>query len=379
MADIRYKELAGLLVNYSMKVQPGENALIEVFGQEEALTKELIKAVYAAGGRPFVMVQNDRFRKLWLEQADEQAVRLLAERDRAFMRQMDCYCGLRLAENKYDMAELSDEANERFVQFYAAPVHMQTRVPHTKWVVLRYPNAAMAQEAHMSTDAFADYYFRVCNFDYPAFSKAMDPLHQLLCRGERVQIRGRDVELSFSIKGMGAVKCDGEKNIPDGEVYTAPVKDSVEGYITYNTPSPENGKTYERVHLRFERGRIVECSCAGGEELQKSLAGIFDTDEGARYIGEFAFGLHPIITEPMGDTLFDEKISGSFHFTPGNSYDDCDNGNKSAVHWDMVYIMRPEYGGCEIWLDGELIQKDGVFVPDSLQGLNAGALKKLCF
>ena len=155
-------------------------------------------------------------------------------------------------------------------------------------------------------------------------------------------------------------------NIPDGEVYTAPVKNSVNGFITYNTPSIQSGVTYENIRLEFVKGKIVNATANDTEKLNKVL----DTDEGARYIGEFAIGVNPYITTPMKDTLFDEKIKGSFHFTPGNSYDDAFNSNHSAIHWDLVCIQTPEYGGGEIWFDDCLIRKDGFFVISELEGLN---------
>ena len=237
---------------------------------------------------------------------------------------------------------------------------------HTKWVVLRYPNSAMAQMAEMSTEAFEDFYFKVCNLDYAKMSRAMDGLIELMSRTDRVRITGEGTDLSFSISGLPAIKCDGHRNIPDGEVFTAPVRDSVNGRITFNTPSKYQGFTYENVTLEFRDGRIVNASANDTERINKLL----DTDEGARYVGEFALGFNPYIEKPMKDTLFDEKIKGSFHFTPGSCYDECSNGNKSAIHWDLVCIQRPEYGGGEIWFDDVLVRKDGVFVLKELEPLN---------
>jgi aminopeptidase len=229
----------------------------------------------------------------------------------------------------------------------------------------------MAQQANMSTEAFEDFYFRVCDIDYGRMSKAMDPLIERMQKADRVRITGKGTDLRFSIKGIPAVKCDGERNIPDGECYTAPVRDSVEGKITYNAPTLYEGVTYNDVSLDFQKGRIVRAAAA---ENSERLNKVFDTDEGARYVGEFSFGFHPHILKPMKDPLFDEKIAGSIHFTPGNAYELADNGNRSAVHWDMVHIQRPEFGGGEIWFDDELIRKDGRFVPSYLDGLNPESL-----
>ena len=187
-----------------------------------------------------------------------------------------------------------------------------------------------------------------------------------------MRLTGKGTDLTFSIKGIPAIKCAGHMNIPDGEVYTAPVKDSVNGVITYNAPTLENGIRHEKVRLVFKDGKIIEATSSD----TAALNAVLDTDEGARYVGEFAIGVNPYVTKPMLDILFDEKISGSVHFTPGCSYDDAFNGNKSSVHWDMVLIQTPEWGGGEIWFDGELIRRDGLFVTDDLKCLNPDALNK---
>jgi aminopeptidase len=254
----------------------------------------------------------------------------------------------------------------RYMQLVRQPVHSEQRVKHTKWCVMRYPEPSMAQLAGMSTDAFEDFYFNVCNLDYSRMSRAMDRLVTAMERSDKVRITGRGTDLSFSIKGIPAVKCDGRLNIPDGEVYTAPVRDSVNGVITYNCPAVYQGVTFENIRFTFKDGKIVEATANNSERLNQ----ILDTDEGGRYIGEFAIGFNPYIDHPMKDTLFDEKIRGSLHFTPGRCYDDASNGNKSAIHWDLVLIQRADYGGGDIWFDNELIRKDGFFIPSELQCLN---------
>ena len=223
----------------------------------------------------------------------------------------------------------------------------------------------------MSSRAFEDFYYDVCNLDYAKMSAAMDALVARLARTDSVHIIGPGTDLRFSIKGIPAVKCAGECNIPDGEVYTAPVRESVNGIITYNTPSLYQGTVFEHVSFTFERGKIVQATANETEKLNA----ILDADEGARYIGELGIGVNPYITKPMKDILFDEKISGSIHFTPGSCYEDAPNGNDSTIHWDLVLIQTPEYGGGEIYFDDELIRKDGLFVPEDLQCLNPDALK----
>jgi aminopeptidase len=253
-----------------------------------------------------------------------------------------------------------------YSQAYWAEVH-SVRVNEKKWCVLRYPNPSMAIMAQKATEPFADFYYKVCTLDYAKMSVAMDPLVELLKRTDKVELKGPGTDLTFSIKGIGAVKCDGKRNIPDGEIYSCPVRDSINGVVTYNTSTMYQGGLFRNVRVKVEKGRIVNATCTGDDQ---KLNAILDTDEGARYFGEFALGVNPYITEPLLDTLFDEKIGGSFHLTPGQAYDSTDNGNKSAVHWDIVCIQTPEYGGGEIWFDGVLVRKDGLFVLPELKGLN---------
>jgi aminopeptidase len=366
MTDPRIEALAKNLVNYSCSVKPGEKVLIEIKGYEVPLTKALVKEVYKAGGLPFVTIKNDEILRALLIGCSEEQIRLMARLELDRMKEMDAYIGIRYADNANELGDVPEDKMKLYSTLFNKPVHSEQRVEHTKWVILRYPNSSMAQMAEMSTEAFEDFYFKVCCLDYAKMSRAMDRLAELMERTDRVRIVGRGTDLVFSIRGLPAIKCDGHRNIPDGEVYTAPVRESVNGTITYNTPSKYQGFTYENVTFGFKYGKIVNAKANDTEKINRVL----DTDEGARYVGEFSLGINPYIEKPMKDTLFDEKIRGSFHFTPGNCYDICNNGNKSAVHWDLVCIQRPEYGGGEIWFDDVLIRKDGVFVLKELEPLN---------
>lgn len=370
MTDPRIVALSKNLIGYSCGLKPGERVLIEATSVPGAFVEALIEQAYAAGGVPLYVIEDPCVKRALLMQAAPEQLDFMAEIDAARMKGVQAYIGLRGSDNIYESSDVPGEQNKLYMLHYVQKVHMRIRVPDTKWVVLRYPSPAMAQLAGMSTKAFEDFYFQVCNFDYARMSLAMDALVARLERTDKVRIVGPGLDLSFSISGIPAIKCDGKMNIPDGEVYTAPVKDSVEGTVTFNTPSMYNGKAYENIRLTFEKGRIV--SSDGSD--RKGIEQILNTDEGARYVGEFALGVNPYINRPMKDTLFDEKIAGSFHFTPGNSYFDAFNGNKSAVHWDMVCIQTPEYGGGEIWFDGELVRRDGLFVAEDLLGVNPDAL-----
>ncbi|MBQ3046957.1 MAG: aminopeptidase [Clostridia bacterium] len=371
MQDQRIIKLAKGLINYSCSLKKGEKVLIEAKGIDYMLVNALVNEAYAVGAYPFVELYDNRVNRVLMMGESVERAKLRAKYDGYRMAEMDAYIGIRGGENCNELSDVPEKNLQIDSEYYSHPVHHEIRVKKTKWVVLRYPNQGMAQLAGMSTDAFEDFYFKVCNLDYSKMDRAMDALKARLDKADKVRIIAKDTDLSFSIKGIGSKKCSGERNIPDGEIYTAPVKNSVNGVITYNTPSVEQGFKFENVSLTFKDGKIIKATANNQEKVDA----IFNTDEGARYVGEFAFGVNPYITKPMGDILFDEKISGSIHFTPGACYDDCYNGNVSAVHWDLVQIQTEEYGGGEIYLDGELIRKDGLFVPADLACLNPENLK----
>lgn len=366
MTDPRLRQLAENLVRYSCRIEPGEKVLIEIFDCEDIVAQELVAAVYRAGGQPFVNMIRSKVQLAWLMELTEEQARAQLRWDEARMKEMDAYIAFRGNDNASENADVPRERMNVYQTIYSNRVHSEIRVPGTKWVVLRYPNSAMAQQSGMSTESFEDLYFKVCNLDYAKMSRAMTPLAELMNRTDRVRLVAPNTDISFSIKDIPSVKCDGHRNIPDGEVYTAPVRTSVNGKIKYNAPSFYQGYKFEDVSFTFKDGKIIEAHANDDKRINEVL----DTDEGARYIGEFALGVNPHINKPMGDILFDEKISGSIHFTPGNCYEKAYNGNKSAIHWDLVLIMTPEYGGGEIYFDDVLIRKDGRFVLDELKDLN---------
>ncbi|PTY40612.1 aminopeptidase [Brachyspira hampsonii] len=374
MKDVRIEKLAKTIVNYSCKLKKGEKILIKSYGEgeERNLVNAIIKEVYKIGASPFVWNHDPHILRELLKQCNEEQMKTWAKSDLMLMKEMDAYVGIWGGLNSAENSSVKMENHAIYEKFYLDPVHMKERVKNTKWVVMNYPTSAMAQQASMSTDEFEDFYFKVCNLDYSKMSKAMDNLVKLMNKTDKVRIVGKDTDLTFSIKDIPAIKCAGELNIPDGEVFTAPVKNSVNGILTYNTPSLySDGFTYENIRFEFKNGKIINASCNDTNRINK----ILDSDAGARYIGEFAIGVNPYITEPMKDILFDEKIMGSFHFTPGACYDEAPNGNSSKVHWDLVCIQTKKYGGGEIYFDDKLIRKDGLFVIDSLKCLNPNNLK----
>jgi aminopeptidase len=375
MIDARWQRLADVLVHHSVRVQPGERVLIEAFDMPPEFVALLARTIAQAGGVPIVDTKSSLVLRALYQNATESQIRFIATLERERMEQVQGYIGLRGTPNFAEMSDVPPEKMKMVRQLWWTPVHQEVRVPKTKWVVLRWPTVGMAQAANMSTEAFEEFYFRVCTLDYARMERAVQPLVELMQRTREVHIKGPGTDLRFSIEGIGVVPCYGLRNIPDGECFTCPVRDSVEGEIAINTNSVYEGTLYRDIRLRLHRGKIVEATCADDGERPgagnpRKLNAILDTDEGARYIGEWSLGFNPHILYPMNDTLFDEKIAGSFHFTPGNAYQEADNGNRSSVHWDLVVIQRPEYGGGEIYFDGQLVRKDGLFVLPELQALN---------
>jgi aminopeptidase len=365
MHDARIDSLARQLVRYSTSLKKGEKVLIDLHDVPDSIGLALIREVRSRGGLPFLRLHQGRLTREMLKGADDEQYHVIAKHLLAEMKDMDAYIAIRGGLN---IAETSDVPADKMklAMKHMRPV-LDHRVKKTKWCVLRWPSASMAQQAGMSTEAFEDFYFKVCLLDYKALVPSMNALKKLMDQTSEVEITGPGTHLKFSIKDIQAIVCGGNYNIPDGEVFTAPVRDSVEGIVSYNAPTIYQGIPFDGIKLEFSKGKIVKAEANG---KTKQLNRILDSDEGARYIGEFALGFNPVIREPMRDILFDEKIAGSFHFTPGQAYEEADNGNRSQVHWDMVNIQRKDWGGGEVYFDGKLIRKDGVFLPKALAKLN---------
>jgi len=370
MKDPRFTQLAKVLVQHSMRVNGGDKVLVEAFDIPSDFVVEMIRQVSAAGGLPLVSTKSQPIMRALAQEGTDEQMKLIGQLERKRMESVQCYAGIRGSHNIAESSDVPGEKMKLYEKLWWTPVHQEVRVPKTRWVVLRWPHPSMAQAAGMSTEAFEDFYFRVCaGVDYEKMKKSMQPLIGLMSETDKVRIVGPGTELTFSIKGVGVVGCWGERNIPDGECFTCPVRDSVNGNIQFNCETLYRGNVFNNIRLRFQKGKIVEAS-ADSESNTKKLNEILDADEGARYIGEWSLGFNPHVTRPMKDILFDEKIAGSFHLTPGQAYEEADNGNKSQIHWDMVLIQRKDYGGGEIYFDDKLIRKDGLFTLPDLAGLN---------
>lgn len=373
MLDHRVTRLAELLCSHSCELTDQDNLLIHAFDIPNEVVAEVVRVAQLSGAKVVVRLESAIVRRQLMLGMTESTAAIHATIEKHEMEQMTAYIALRGSHNYAEQTDVSSETQAMWQRIYSIPVVFETRVAKTKWVVLRWPTAGMAQQANMSTESFEKFFFDVCTVDYKRMEKASDPLQELMARTDQVHILSPGTDIKFSIKGIGAVACSGEKNIPDGECFTAPVKESVEGVIQFNTVSLYQGSEFKDIRYVVKKGKIVEAT-AGAQTAR--LNEILDTDEGARYFGEWALGYNPNVLHPMKDTLFDEKIAGSFHLTPGNSYDPPGgNLNKSAIHWDTVLIQRPDYGGGEVWFDGVLIRKDGLFVIPELMGLNPDQMR----
>jgi len=369
MTDPRYSKLAKLLVEYSTALKKGDRILLDMVDVPDEFTIELIRAARNVGAIPIVETRHTRVGRELLRGTSEPQAQLARDLELFRMKKMQAYIAIRGSQNASENADVPSDKMSMYSRVIR-PV-LNHRVNKTRWCVLRWPTPSMAQGAGMSTEAFENLYFDVCTMDYRKMARAMVPLETRMKRADRVHIIGPGTDLQFSIKNIGAKMCKGDRNIPDGEVFSCPVKTSVNGRIQFNTPTLYSGTKFENVALEFQDGKVVNATANNTKRLNE----ILDTDAGARYVGEFSLGFNPYILSPMCDILFDEKIAGSMHFTPGQAYEECDNGNRSAVHWDMVLIQRPEWGGGEIWFDDELIRKDGMFLPKDLKPLNPANLK----
>jgi aminopeptidase len=364
--NLRMDAIADMIAGHSLKITPGDKVLVDATDDCDDLIMAAIKSIQAKGGLPFVLHQSSRVRCAWLMGITDEQLESWYESMYHLRKDMDCILTIRSQNNGFELADVPQEAIRKFAGM-SIRLGKLARKPTLRTSLIRYPTAAFAQQCGMSTDACEEYFFNVCTMDYQALYQEMEPLKAALDHAGRVRILSPGTDISFSIEGVNCFISAGTWNIPDGETAMEIVRESVNGIISYNVPSNHQGFVYRDIRLTFKEGRVagVEANDA------KRMEAILDTDAGARYIGEFAIGVNPYIRRPIIDTLFDEKMAGSLHFTPGGTDSD---GNPSSVHWDIVQSHMPEFGGGEIYLDGKLWRKDGLFVDDALKRLNPDVL-----
>lgn len=364
----KIERLASNIVDYSLKVKENEKVLITYQSTScTDLVKCLIEKIVNKKAIVFAKYVDPSITNLLKETATSKRIDIMRDYQKFELDHFDSFINIKYNYNDYESKNIDKKIRDE-ISKKTYDIH-EKLVNNRKWVLFNYPSVVDSFKAKMKYDDFYNYSFDVMTFDYSKMSKDIEPLKRLMEKTKTVRIKGIGTDLSFSIKGMPAIPCAGEMNIPDGEIFTAPVKKSVNGKITYNTTSTYNGDTFSNISLTFKDGKIIEAVC-DEESKNEKLGEIFSTDEGSRYVGEFALGLNPKIKEPMGDILFDEKIIGSIHFTPGAAYKECYNGNDSNIHWDLVLIQRKEYGGGELYFDDVLVRKDGLFVLEELKHLN---------
>jgi aminopeptidase len=359
------QQLAKLILEHSTEVQKGQNVMVQLIGLNGIdLLRALVDQIRIKDAHPFIKIEDAETQRILIENGDEGFWKNQAKVDQLpLMKQMDAFIGIRASQNIYENSLASKEANKAYSEHFLHPVHFDERVNNTNWCIMRYPSPAFAMNAKMPTSVFTEFYYKACLVDYGQLEEAMKPLEKRLRATDEIHLKGEGTDIKFSVKGQNWVPCFGKRNIPDGELFTSPVLDSVNGVITY-APSVYQGKPFEFVKLEVKDGVVVDFDSSNNEALKD----ILDTDEGASRFGEFSFGLNPVIESPMYDILFDEKIYGSNHLTLGKDYEVAPNGNSSNIHWDLVCI------GANVYLDGELVREGRKFVADDLKGLNPESL-----
>lgn len=361
----RILKLAKIIVNHSIRVKENDRVLITYEGIESMpLVKAISKEIINNKGVVVADYQNQDLENYINENITDKIIEAKTKKIKFEVENYDAFVRICYRKSDYYDKNMDKEMKRKLLK--SIEPYKEIKVNEKRWVLLNYPSIVDAFKAHLTPEEFYEFSLNAMTVDYDQMYQNTLPLKELMEKTDKVRIVSPNTDITFSIKGLPAIICAGECNIPDGECFTAPVKDSVNGTITYNVPSPYHGEIFEHVSLTFKDGKIVEARSNNNSKLKE----IFETDEGARYVGEFSLGFNPLIKNPMGDILFDEKIAGSLHFTPGCSYDECPNGNKSKIHWDLVLIQREEYGGGEVYFDDVLIRKNGKFVLPELEKLN---------
>src|SRR6266850_1862679 len=281
MTDPRYKALAKLLVGYSTELKKGDRVLLDMIDVPDEFSIELMRAARASGATPIIEVRHTRVTRELLRGTDEKHSALVRDLEFFRMKKMQAYIAIRGSDNANENADVPSER----MALYSRTIRpvLNHRVGKTRWCVLRWPTPSMAQSAGMSTEAFEDFYFEVCTMDYRKMARAMKPLELRMKKADRVHLKGPGTDLRFSIKGIGAQMCKGDRNIPDGEVFSCPVKNSATGQISFNAPTIYSGTKFDNVRLEFNAGKVVNATSSNSKRLNE----ILDTDAGARYVGEF--------------------------------------------------------------------------------------------
>lgn len=366
MNDPRLANLARLIVRHSLMLKPGENLLIDAIEECDQLIIAVLAAVREVGGNSYVLHQSLPVSRAWLKGATDANLLYWYKQTLPLRREADCYLCVRGQDNAFELADIPPETMQKYGAL-TLKLRLEGNKPGVRTTLIRFPSKSLAQQSGMSTEGFTDYFYRACALNYPVLQREMEMLKAALDSASEVRIVAPGTELTFSIAGIMCGISAGTWNIPDGEAAMEIVRESANGRIAYNIPSNHLGHVYRDIVLEFRKGRVVHVEGSSRERMEA----ILDTDEGARYVGEFAIGVNPYLRHHITDTLFDEKMAGSLHFTPAGT---DRNGVRSLVHWDIIQSHLPYYGGGEIFLDGKLWRKDGLFVDEILVRLNPDEL-----
>jgi aminopeptidase len=365
MADPRTEAVARILVDYSVDVQPGQFVGIEGTPEGAPLVLAVYQRVLERGGHPLIRLSLDEASEIFYKVASNEQLDYVPQVLHNLIEDMDARIGIWTEINtkaltNVDPAKQARAAaarrplSERFLERAAKK--------ELKWSGTVYPTHAFAQDAEMSLSEFEDFVYGAALVHeadpisaWKAVSKEQQKLIDWLQDKDQVRLLGPDTDLTLSIKGRSWVNCDGHENFPDGEIFTGPIENSVNGQVRFSYPACEGGREVEDVRLWFENGKVVKATAAKNEEF---LTTMLDTDEGARFLGEFAFGTNQGVQRFTKNILFDEKIGGTVHMALGTGYPETGSQNRSAIHWDMICDLRQ---GGEVWVDGVLFAKDGKF------------------
>jgi len=358
MVDERIKKLAGILVNHSTKVRKGDKVIINGDVVAEPLIKEVYRLCLKKGAFPAVHVHLPGMAQLYYKNASENQLKKFPDVAMFESKNADVFIGIWGTLNTRELTNIDPKK----IAIRSKTTHPISKVRLKKrWVGCDYPTNALAMEADMSLAEYTDWFYRACNIDYNALEKKYKKLQKIIDKGKEVRIVGKNTDLKMSIRNMIALDKQGDCNIPDGEVFTAPEKYSVEGHIEFSYPAIRGGNEVDGIYVEFKKGKVVKATATKNEKFLKTM---LKTDPGASYLGELGIGINYNITKYTKNLLFDEKIGGTIHLAFGMAYPECcvknkKQQNKSALHWDIVKDMRQ---GGKLYVDGKLIQKNGKFL-----------------
>jgi len=368
MQSDQLTELAEQIVGHSLRLEENDRVLIDVVGEADELVTATLTKVYEAGAQPFLRTISTDHLKTIVRGGSEVYMKHWADVDRFQMRGISAYLRIRADENLYDWSDIPQDRFTQYVNHYRLP-QQEAIAKLSKWLMIQYPTHGMAQQARMSTPAYQELYFRSSCMDYARLAEAAKPLQDLMAQVDKVRIEAVDTDFQFRIRGIPSYMCDGRYNLPDGELFTAPLAESAEGEIRFNIPSAFMGIQFEQVRFKVNKGHVIHAD-SSQRELLRSIIG---SDFGASRFGEFGIGLNPFIRMPTNHVSMDEKMGGSIHLALGQAFEYADNGNKSAIHWDFVQCHFQEFGGGNVYFDNQLVRRDGLYVHPQLLALNGAA------